>query len=296
MTFQQLHYLLEINRANSVRKAAANLFVSPSSISACINSLEEELGFPIFIRTQKGLAPTVQGQAILDYAQRICKIYEQMINVKSKAIQPVRIGCFNYAPPCIAFARLVAELPDREAMSFSMTNHSQDDTIKRLVALDLDLGTIANLTLQSQLLEAKLVEAELEWRVLKSIPYAACVGPTSPLYNHPQVTTRELAPHVLIDSAGKVYSTDLLNIFIKTKPERVLPTGNPIAKRELVARGLGYSVELMPPASVRQQDNLHYIPIEGLSAEFTIVTNPKSPRSAPIERYISLLEEELEDV
>lgn len=294
MTFQQLQYLLEIHRANSIRKAAANLFVAPSSISACVNSLEEELGFPIFIRTQKGLIPTPQGQSILDYARRICKIYEQMCSVRNDTPMPLHIGSFDYAPPCIAFARLMAELADRRDLSVSMTSHSQDGTIQKLVSCDLDLAIISNITISSRILEAKLIEAELEWQVLRVIPYAVCVGPTHRLYNCESVSTRDLESELLIDSAGKVYSTTLLSPFIKTRPERVLPTGNPIARRELILRGIGYSIELLPPRSVRESDVLHYIPIEGIDAHFCLVTNPRSPLPPPAERFIALLKEELE--
>lgn len=296
MTFQQLQYLLEINRANSIRKAAANLFVSPSSISACVNSLEEELGFPIFIRTQKGLITTAQGQAILDYARRICKIYEQMCSVRNNTPSPLHIGSFDYAPPCIAFARLMEELADRKDLSISMISHSQDGTIQKLVSCDLDLAIISNITISSQILEQKLIEAELEWRVLRLIPYAICVGPTHRLYNKESVTTRDIDQELLIDSSGKVYSTVLLAPFMKTKPERILPTGNPIARRELVMRGLGYSIELMPPKSVRETDALHYIPLEGVVAQFCLVTNPRNPLSAPAERFVALLKEELEKI
>lgn len=296
MTFQQLQYLLEINRANSIRKAAANLFVAPSSISACVNSLEEELGFPIFIRTQKGLITTAQGQAILDYARRICKIYEQMCSVRNNTPTPLHIGSFDYAPPCIAFARLMEELADRKDLSISMTSHSQDGTIQKLVSCDLDLAIISNITISSQILEQKLMEAELEWRVLKLIPYAICVGPTHRLYNKESVTTRDIDQELLIDSSGKVYSTVLLAPFMKTKPERILPTGNPIARRELVVRGLGYSIELMPPKSVRETDELHYIPLDGMVAQFCLVTNPRNPLSAPAERFVELLKEELTQV
>ena len=296
MTFQQLQYLLEINRANSIRKAAANLFVAPSSISACVNSLEEELGFPIFIRTQKGLITTPQGQAILDYARRICKIYEQMCSVRNDTPTPLHIGCFDYAPPCIAFSRLMEELSDRKDLSISMTCHSQDGTIQKLVACDLDLGIISNITISTQILEEKLIEAELEWRVLKTIPYAICVGPSHRLYNKETVTTRDIDQEMLIDSSGKVYSTVLLAPFMKAKPERILPTGNTIARRELVMRGLGYSIELMPPKSVRETDTIHYIPLEGVEAQFCLVTNPRNPLSAPAERFVTLLEEELEKI
>ena len=42
MTFQQLQYLLEVNRTGSFTTAAKNLFVTQSSVSNAITSLEKE--------------------------------------------------------------------------------------------------------------------------------------------------------------------------------------------------------------------------------------------------------------
>ena len=296
MTFQQLQYLLEVNRSNSIRKAAAKLFVAPSSISACVNSLEEELGFPIFIRTQKGLSPTPQGQSILDYAQRICNIYEKMVNVQNDAPTPVRISCFDYAPPCIAFARLAEAMQDQKNLAPRLVNLSLTQTIQKLTACELEVGTIAHFSMKSQLLEAQLQDADLRWQALATIPYAAVVGPSHPLHGAKSITIRELAAYTLIDTSAKIYSTELLSQFMKTVPEHVLPVGNILARRETTLRGVGYSIELMPPRSIRKTDALHYIPIEGLSATFYAVTNPQNPATASAEHYIKLLKEELNKI
>ena len=296
MTFQQLQYLLEVNRSNSIRKAAAKLFVAPSSISACVNSLEEELGFPLFIWTQKGLTPTPQGQSILDYAQRICNIYDKMIHVQKEATTPVRISCFDYAPPCIAFARLTKELQSQKNLSPSLVNLSQPQTIQMLTSGELDVGTIAHFSMKSQLLEARLQDAELRWQALATIPYAAAVGPDHPLWGRESITIRELADYTLIDTGGRIYSTEILSLFMKTMPEQMLPIGNTLARREATLLGVGYSIELMPPRTVREADALHYIPIENLRATFYAVTNPHAPVTVPAERYIQLLKEELSKI
>jgi DNA-binding transcriptional LysR family regulator len=56
---------LEIHRTGSVTQAAKNLFVTQSSVSIALSALEKELGFPIFIRSKKGLTPTPRGATII---------------------------------------------------------------------------------------------------------------------------------------------------------------------------------------------------------------------------------------
>jgi DNA-binding transcriptional LysR family regulator len=109
MTLQQLQYLLMAQQTNSISKAAENLFIAPSSVSACINSLEKELGFPIFIRNQKGLVPTPKGESVLEYAQRMVRLYNQMANLGQETQLHLHLVATNYYPSCAAFARLVAE-------------------------------------------------------------------------------------------------------------------------------------------------------------------------------------------
>lgn len=65
MTFLQLNYVSEIYNCGSINKAAQNLFVSQSSLSSSIRELEEELGIKIFIRSNRGIVLTEDGQEFL---------------------------------------------------------------------------------------------------------------------------------------------------------------------------------------------------------------------------------------
>lgn len=51
MTLQNLKYMLEISNSHSFSKAAKNLFVSQSTLSAAVKELESDLGITIFKRT-----------------------------------------------------------------------------------------------------------------------------------------------------------------------------------------------------------------------------------------------------
>ena len=68
MTIQQLQYILEVHRTGSISKAANNLYLAQPNLSNAIRSLEQELGFPVFIRSNKGIRPTEQGLLVLEEA------------------------------------------------------------------------------------------------------------------------------------------------------------------------------------------------------------------------------------
>ena len=101
MTFAQLQYLLEIYQAGSVSQAAKNLLVSQPSISLTLKALEEELGYPIFLRTRKGLVPTSQGAEVIDHATRICESYRLLTAPPAQRNTFVRISSASTCGRCV---------------------------------------------------------------------------------------------------------------------------------------------------------------------------------------------------
>lgn len=75
MDFRDLHYLLAIAQAQSISKAARGLFMSQSSLSQALRSMEEELGSPLFTRTAAGVRPTPAGKLMIQRAHGILDVY-----------------------------------------------------------------------------------------------------------------------------------------------------------------------------------------------------------------------------
>lgn len=71
MTLQQLKYIVEISNCGSMREASAKLFVSQPSLSVSVKELEEELGFSIFHRSNKGISLSMAGSEFLGYARQV---------------------------------------------------------------------------------------------------------------------------------------------------------------------------------------------------------------------------------
>ena len=51
-------YAIEVEQTRSITKAAENLYMAQPNLSKAIRELEETLGFPIFVRSSKGVIPT----------------------------------------------------------------------------------------------------------------------------------------------------------------------------------------------------------------------------------------------
>lgn len=77
MRTDQLEYLEEIARVNSMNKASKNLCISVQALSASMKNLEDELGFQILDTTHKGTRLTEKGNVFLEAGQTFLKkIYE----------------------------------------------------------------------------------------------------------------------------------------------------------------------------------------------------------------------------
>ena len=74
MTLQQLIYSVKIAETKSMNKAATELFISQPALSSAIHELEEELNIEIFIRNQRGIIVTTEGENFLSYARHIVEV------------------------------------------------------------------------------------------------------------------------------------------------------------------------------------------------------------------------------
>jgi len=83
MRLDQLVYIKEIERQQSISKAARELFISQPSLSVALSNLEQELGVPIFMRGTHGMMPTLMGQIILEKADTILRLVEELQNIAS---------------------------------------------------------------------------------------------------------------------------------------------------------------------------------------------------------------------
>lgn len=78
MRIEYLEYLLEVARSKSISAAAKRLYLSQTSLSAIVNSLEKELNIKIFQRTHKGIVLTAEGEQALELAGEIVERNERL--------------------------------------------------------------------------------------------------------------------------------------------------------------------------------------------------------------------------
>ena len=74
MHLKQLEYVQEIARQGSIKMAAEKLYISQQALSESLRSLEAELEFTIFKRTNRGILLTETGERFLQDLDTILPI------------------------------------------------------------------------------------------------------------------------------------------------------------------------------------------------------------------------------
>ena len=172
----------------------------------------------------------------------------------------------------------------------------RDNMIRQIVNQELELSLIVYFEPRVRLLEAKLAQNGLEYRILKTVPAAVQVGPGHRLYNAASVSPRDLENDMIVDNGSlPVVRSDYLHGVMYFKPENILVCEGGIASH-VIREGLAYAITVMPPEHERKNSIFHYIPLTGVNHQVILVTNPNTPLSPEGVRFLELLDEELDKV
>ena len=293
MTFQQLQYLLEVNRTGSFTIAAKNLFVVQSTVSNAISALEQEIGTPIFVRGKKGLYPTPRGEEIIAHAGRICDSYQFMTSGGIAEKRSLRICCDTYYPVNSAFLRLMEETTG-EDVDFSFVNHNYINAIHALINYEIDLAIYLVFSPNTANFEEKLKKHGLDFQVIATIPVAVCIGSGHRLYNQEPFDMEELKNERLLELPSRNHITaENLGAYIPINKNNLLIASGTVLRERLLERGYVYSLRTLPSTERRNINKLRYIPVPGLSYKMYVLTDKIHPLSKDGLRFLSLLKEEL---
>lgn len=112
MTVQQLKYIVTVAEKRKISEAAQELFISQPSLTNAIHDLEEEVGFLIFNRTNRGMAVTKEGNRFLAYARQVVEqmsLLENTFLERPLPKQHFQISAQHYSFAVNAFVDLLIE-------------------------------------------------------------------------------------------------------------------------------------------------------------------------------------------
>ena len=138
-----LKTFLEINRTRHFGKAAENLFISQSAVSARIKLLEEKLGVPLFSRNRNDLQLTSAGKKFLKPAQGILDVWgriRQEIAVEDDGKTPISVGAMSSLWDIILIKWLSSVYEHIKDVTLNVEVHSLDALRLKILDKTLDLA------------------------------------------------------------------------------------------------------------------------------------------------------------
>lgn len=169
-----LKTFLEINRTRHFGKAAENLFISQSAVSARIKLLEEKLGVSLFSRNRNDLQLTPAGKKFLKPAQGILDVWSrirQEVAVEDDGKIPISVGAMSSLWDMILIQWLSAVYEHLKDVTLNVEAYSLD--ILRLKLLDKSLD-LAFMFEAPQAVDLEVEEiAKIPLRLVSSDPKAS---------------------------------------------------------------------------------------------------------------------------
>ena len=303
MTIQQLRVALETARTGTITRAAGNLFLSQPNASGMLRTLEQELGYRIFLRTNAGITPTKEGLAFLEHAKAMLSETEKIYAIKNLGRRIcLRLGVQNFSRAVDAFVELTEEFGDREDAEFRCLNCSVRDGIRALYNLDLDV--LAAL-IAPDMLPAAEREAEnygLELHKMREIPVALNVRKGHPLLRdlppntgefdfgllaqYPYVTYRKIPTR--LDSYTRINAADRVCFrYAITVDERD-------TRCRIVSATDAFSIGCLLTPAIRERYQLECIPIPDTCMHLFCIMRRGGMQREEILRYTQLLDRQFD--
>ena len=197
MTLTQLQYVVAIAETKSMNKAAAALFVSQPALSGAIKDLEEELQTELFIRTNKGIVITTEGQEFLSYARQMVElgnlVEERFVN-KTIAKKKFSVSMQHYSFAVKAFVDMVQKF-DVSEYEFAIRETKTADVISDVSTMKSEVGVLYFSDFNRKALLKLLHSANLEFHHLIDCQAYVYLWKNHPLANEKSISYSQLAKY-----------------------------------------------------------------------------------------------------
>jgi DNA-binding transcriptional LysR family regulator len=240
MEYADLRVLEAVARHGSMNRAAIELNMVQSNVTARIRILEEQVGTPLFDRSRRGVVLTAAGQRLLPYAARLFALLKEAHEAARDDGTPrgnLRIGSLETTAALRLPAILSAYAQAYPEVGLVVTTGTSASLIAEVLEHKLDGAFVAEPVHHTDLVEETIFREEL-------------MLVTSPSLRHLEDIGRQQELKIIVFRHGCSYRQRLENLLA----QRVIQTARPLEFGSLdailgcVAAGVG--ITLLPKAVV----------------------------------------------
>lgn len=185
MDYTNLKYIVTVAEYKSISKAADKLFVSQPNISKAIKSVEEKIGFLIFLRTAKGVEITSEGKTFINKAKVLLANYDEFISEYTESNVSNLNFCISYPRATYisyAISKFLNTLNQKEQIYGNIIETNSVTTISNVIqgissigiirCNKLDLSYYTNIIKYNKLQSSVLSEFKMKVLISKNNPLA----------------------------------------------------------------------------------------------------------------------------
>jgi DNA-binding transcriptional LysR family regulator len=266
MEFQQLEMFTAVVEEGSVRRASERVFRTASAVSIALKKLEQEIGAPLFSRTeqnQQSLTPS--GQLVYSYATRILHLKREAISRLEDFTQcrtgSVRIGA-NESTSLYLLPKLVHAFQAKHpGLKLETICDNSERVISALKDWQIDLALVAYTGDEPSLKKHLIMHDEI----------VLIANPNHRLTKLSEVTVKELANEVLIaETTASSLHEEVERAFTQAGVQLNVHVANASIEgiKRMVAEGVGVGfVPLMCVTEEETRGELVTIRVRGVSRQ-----------------------------
>ena len=285
MDVKKWNALLSAVRLGSFSKAAEELGYTQSGLTYMMNSLEEEIGFPLLMRSWDGVRLTAEGEALLPGIRAVVEsdaaLRERLAEMGGKLASHLVIGTYasisvHWLGPIVGSVR--AEMPNTE-IELRIGSH-------RELTEWLGAGSI------TFSLADRLEVPSAQWLPMYDDPLLAVVPKNHPAARKETFTADDLGNlPFLVPSHSAVGGTDL-KLRLQRRPSLRVETEDDLVLLSMVEQGAGISI--LSELSIRGRvDGVAAIPLAQPAFRHLGVTIKEGADGVVVRRLLTLLRAKL---
>lgn len=193
MTLQQLKYALTIADCGSMNEAAKQLFISQPSLSETMKELETEIGLDIFLRANRGIVITPEGEEFLGYARQVTEQFGllQSKYIDKKVKEKFSVSTQHYTFAVKAFVETVKQI-GMEQYEFAVHETTTISVIENVKNFKSEIGVLYENDFNEKVLNKMFKENGLEFVELFSCDTFVYLWSGHPLAKQDVITMEEL--------------------------------------------------------------------------------------------------------
>ena len=243
LRFRHLQLIIELKRSGSLRAAAQKLNLTQPALSKALVEIENAFGFPLFIRSARGLLPTAQGEVALRGSTLLLQELEHVHSEAASgagAQMQMRIG----APPFVAQGFLPAVLVQLRLRQPLVQIQLLEERVPMLMDM-LAQGMVDALITSYPLERPSQKDMQLQYEKLFDSGFSVIAAPGHPLANGRPVSWQQLANEPWIMPAKASMARRLIEESFMREgvlpPLPVVESTSPVTNLRLVTAGVGLS-------------------------------------------------------